>query len=383
MIYLSQSAQRTLTFVVTCAFLFCSIFVFAVEVSANGNPYADAPPPSPVEPSRGSVQRAPIRRPPQRAPARNQPQQQIVVPPQPSSLEVGIQLMEQMRYEQARAWLQRAVQEEFYNPYAWYWFGKAHEKVGQFSQAQFFYRRALEMDPGLTPFARVVVYPHDGDRIPLWDPLRPARIYPVELDASGVTIVPPDAPEATLRPITPDPSQPSPAYVPPGFDGQIVHAAPVSVSMPVVPQQQIIHAAPQPVSMPIPQQQVIHATPPPVSAPMPQQPVHIPPPPSSAATAPQQPVHIPPPPPSAATTPQQPVHIPPPPPSAATAPEQPVHIPPPPPGAPTAPEQPIFIPPPPPNAATAPEQPIFVPPPPPSTATAPEQPVFIPPPPPN
>ena len=133
-------------------------------------------------------------------------------------------MMEQMRYEQARSLLQRAVQEERNNPYAWYWFGKAHDRVGKFEQAQFFYMRALELDPGFAPFARVVTYPNDGGRRALWDPLRPARIYPVELSRGGVTIVPPGAEGATRRPDLPqvDPRQPVvPIYVPPEFPAAI------------------------------------------------------------------------------------------------------------------------------------------------------------------
>ena len=244
---------RGLTFAVAFALFFCSIFVLAAEVHAKYILHDDAAPHIEPAPNR-SVRRAPIRRAPQRAPARAQNQQnrQRVEqppqppppppPPQPSSLETGIRMMEEMRFKQARDWLLKAVQEERDNPYAWYWYGKAHDRLGQFSQAQFFFRRALELDPAFPPFARVVAYPNDGNRIALWDPLRPARVYPVELRSSGITIVPPGAEGATRRPVMPQfdtglpivpvyipPDFPAavpddmvrqPVYVPPGFTGQ-------------------------------------------------------------------------------------------------------------------------------------------------------------------
>jgi len=218
MMKLQMYMKRKLTFAVSFVIFFCSIFVFAAEVSANGKVSADV---APVKPSENrSVRRAPVRRAPQRAPARSQNVQKVEPPPppKPNSLEMGILMMEQMRYESARAWLQKAVQEERNNPYAWYWYGMAHDKVGQFQQAQFFYARALDLDPTFPPLSRVVAYPEDGDRRALWDPLRPARVYPVELESEGVVIVPPDALDATSRPSMPyvDPSLPKvPVYVPP------------------------------------------------------------------------------------------------------------------------------------------------------------------------
>ena len=303
---LPMCMRRKLTFAVTFAFFFCVIFVFAAEVRANGNPYADAPP---VEPSPNrSVRRAPIRRPPQRAPVRTQNQRRIEPPqpPQPTSLEIGIRMMEQMRYNQARTWLQKAVQEERGNPYAWYWYGKAHDRIGQFQQAQVFYRRALELDPGFPPFLRVVTYPDDGGRRALWDPLRPARIYPIELGNRGVAIVPPGAPEAGRRPATRptiDPSLPSaPIYAPPsprGGPSHVVHVPPQFQGQPAVyalPQQ--VTAAPAHVPQMVVAPSGGHA------------PIYVPPAPP-AGTA-QQPVYVPPSPPADAV--QQPVYIPPPPP---------------------------------------------------------------------
>ncbi len=196
-------------------FVFASLG-FVPDVYANGNVSADMPSP----PVKKSVRKAPIRR-PVKKPAARKPVAPRKTPPQPprlTSLERGIALMEQERYATARPWLQKAVQEERNNPNAWYWYGMAHEKMGQFGQAQFFYTRALEKDPAFPPLSRVAVYPDDGQRKPLWDPLRPARVYPIPTNDLGVAVIPPDAPQATRRPARPavDPDIPRvPVYVPP------------------------------------------------------------------------------------------------------------------------------------------------------------------------
>ena len=215
--------KRKLAFAVTSALFLCALLVFASEVHANGNTSADVP--VPAEPAiKKSVRRATIRRAPKKATVKAVEKKHVHhESPQPASLEIGILMMEQERYEQARLWLQKAVQEECRNPYAWYWYGMAHDKSGQSQQAQFFYARALALDPGLPPLSRIVAYPDDGDRKALWGQRRPARVYPVELGFRGVAIIPPDAPGATPRPPMPyvDPSMPRvPVYVPPGFSGQ-------------------------------------------------------------------------------------------------------------------------------------------------------------------
>lgn len=199
----------------------CLVALDCVPIFANGNVSADVPPP----PLKKSVRRAPIKKPapkpkkerkkPRPAPAAKK---KAVPHPRLSSLQQGIALMRQERYEAARPWLQKGVQEERRNPEAWYWYGMYHEKTAQFEQAQFFYRKAMALDPGFEPFSRVVVYPGDGDRVPLWDPRRPARIYPIPTNDHGIAIIPPDAPQARRRPVRPpiDPELPKvPLYVPP------------------------------------------------------------------------------------------------------------------------------------------------------------------------
>jgi hypothetical protein len=195
----------------------CAFFAFIPEVRANGNVSADELVSQPQV--KKSVRRAPIKRPAKKKPPKKPAATKKAPPtPVPTPLEIGISLLEDGRYEQARPWLQKAVQGERYNPYAWYWYGMVHEKLGQFQQAQFFYARTLALDPAFPPFVRVVAYPAEGDRQPLWDPLRPPKVYPVETAVRGVAIVPPSAPEATVRPLYPpiDPEIPKvPLYVPP------------------------------------------------------------------------------------------------------------------------------------------------------------------------
>jgi hypothetical protein len=193
----------------------------APEARANGNVSADEPAPAQVK---KTVRRAPVRRArpkPKKAPQRPAAKKKAPParkPPEPTSLERGIALMGEGRYSQAYPWLRKAVQEERRNPNAWYWYGLYHDTVGQFQQAQFFYVKALEQDPSFPLLSRVVTYPDDGGRTVLWDPLRPARLYPVETDYRDIRTVPPGSPEAAVLPARPpvDPEMPEvPVYIPP------------------------------------------------------------------------------------------------------------------------------------------------------------------------
>ncbi|MDR2528537.1 MAG: tetratricopeptide repeat protein [Synergistaceae bacterium] len=190
-------------FVFLCAFF----LAFVMEAEANGNVSADEAP-TPVRPDANrSARKAPVRRPPKKTTPRKSATRKTARPSprKVSSLERGIALMEQKRYEEARSWLRKAVGEERKNPYAWYWYGLAHDKVGQFQQAQLFYTRAAALDPSFPPFSRIMLHPDEGGRIPLWDPLRRARLYGIETNHRGMEIVPPGSSEATRRPMYPDP----------------------------------------------------------------------------------------------------------------------------------------------------------------------------------
>lgn len=224
----SRKSIRRAASVFFCAFL--AFLIGCGPVWGNGNVSADETPP----PVRKSVQKAPIKK---ARPAAKKAKKKVkpapsktgkkLSRPRLSSLQQGMALMRQERYEAAYPWLQKAVQEERRNPEAWYWYGMYHERTAQFEEAQYFYRKAMELDPGFEPFSRVVAYPGDGERVPLWDPKRPARIYPIPTSDHGIAIIPPDSPQARRRPVRPpiDPELPKvPVYTPPEpgagpFDG--------------------------------------------------------------------------------------------------------------------------------------------------------------------
>ena len=134
--------------------------------------------------------------------------------PKISSLERGIALMKAERYEAAKPYLLKAIQEERNNPNAWYWYGVYHEKTGGFYQAQYFYSKAVTIDPAFEPLSRVVYYPEDAEKTPLWDPKRPARVYPVATANDGMAIGRGNFPSAPNDPEIPK----VPVYTPPEPD---------------------------------------------------------------------------------------------------------------------------------------------------------------------
>ena len=134
--------------------------------------------------------------------------------PKLSSLEQGIALMKAERYEAAKPYLLKAIQEERNNPNAWYWYGVYHERTGGFHQAQYFYSKAITIDPAFEPLSRVVYYPEDTEKTPLWDPKRPARVYPVATANDGMSIGRGNFPSAPNDPEIPK----VPVYTPPEPD---------------------------------------------------------------------------------------------------------------------------------------------------------------------
>ena len=132
-------------------------------------------------------------------------------PKKQTSLEKGIALMQEERYEAAKPYLLKAIQENRNDPNAWYWYGVYHEKTGGFNQAQYFYSKAVTIDPAFEPLSRIVYYPNDSEKTPLWDPKRPARVYPVATKNDGVGIGQGNFPSAPNDPEIPK----VPVYVPP------------------------------------------------------------------------------------------------------------------------------------------------------------------------
>ena len=135
-----------------------------------------------------------------------------------SSLQQGIALMQQTKYEAARPYLLKAIQEEKNNPNAWYWYGVYHERTGGYHQAQYFYAKAVTIDPAFEPLSRIVFQPNDSDKTPLWDPKRPARVYEIQAsNTGGIGSVTPNSLGLSSFPSAPnDPETPRvPVYVPP------------------------------------------------------------------------------------------------------------------------------------------------------------------------
>ena len=192
-------------------------------------PYPETPPQT--QPTKTPAKKAaPNKKAPakKKTPKKQTPKKAVKkTPARPSSLQRGIELMEQDRYEQAKPYLLKAIQEDRNNPNVWYWYGVYHEKTGGFHQAQYFYSKAITIDPAFEPLSRVVYYPEDSEKTPLWDPKRPARVYPVEVASTGgLSTVPAGLPGRSSFPEAPDdPELPHvPVYTPPEpgaapFDG--------------------------------------------------------------------------------------------------------------------------------------------------------------------
>ena len=132
----------------------------------------------------------------------------------------GAVLLERRFFTRATTLLQSAVLADPENPDAWYLLGRAYEAQGLFAEAQKAYRRTLEIDAVYPAFSRVLLYPAEGERQPLWDPSRPARIEEIPVVVDGFVIDGTAAP--TCLPPTPALSAPispelggAPVYLPP------------------------------------------------------------------------------------------------------------------------------------------------------------------------
>lgn len=198
----------------------------AYSADDDSTPYNPYPEPQPQPQTQNKPdcppKKAPVKKKPAKKPAPKKRTSRKKAPvkvsaPKPSLLEQAIALMEQGNYETAKRYLLKAINLNRRDPNVWYWYGKYHEYIGNFYQAQFFYSKALKLDPSFEKLSRVVYYPNDPDKTPLWDPKRPARVYPVETSGRGVTTMRPDAVDRVTYPTTPnDPELPRvPVYTPP------------------------------------------------------------------------------------------------------------------------------------------------------------------------
>ena len=224
-------------------------------------PYPEQPQPQPKslpEKKPEPKKRTPAKRPApkKRTPAKKPAPRKTTsrAPSKPNSLQQAITLINQGRYKEAKPYLLNAINADKNDANVWYWYGVWHEKLGCFHEAQYYYTKALRINPSFEPLSRVAYYPEDPDKIPLWDPKRPARVYPVETGDKNFTRVPPFARDSTNFPEAPnDPVIPKvPVYTPPEpgstpLDGDSWNP---SVYVPPSPNNPNVREGTEPVYMP-------------------------------------------------------------------------------------------------------------------------------------
>jgi len=122
----------------------------------------------------------------------------------------AVALIKQERYKKALPYILCAIKEQPKNADAWYWFGVWCDKTGNFSNAQKYYTKALEIDPNYPALSRIVVYPIDPyGKNPLWDTVRPPAIEAI-FPLIEMNVVKYDAAELSIE------SKPEvPVYLPP------------------------------------------------------------------------------------------------------------------------------------------------------------------------
>lgn len=221
-------------------------------------PYPEQPKtetPKPVPKKKAPVKKpVPKKKTPAKKPAPKKTPAKRTAPARPSSLQQAISLINQGRYKEAKPYLLTAINANKNDANVWYWYGVWHEKLGCFHEAQYYYTKALKINPSFDPLSRVAYYPEDPDKIPLWDPKRPARVYPVETSDRNFTRVPamardstsfPEAPEDPVIPKVPVYTPPEPGSTP--LDGDSWNAA---VYVPPSPNDPYIHEGTNPVYVP-------------------------------------------------------------------------------------------------------------------------------------
>jgi hypothetical protein len=232
----------------------------------------------------------------------------VPTPMPPTLLEQGRRLYDQRFFTQALTVLRQAVSHEPKNADCWFAIAQTYEALGYFDEAQDAYRRTLSLAPNHPELSRILTYPGNGGRKPLWDPKRTARISEIPPVSAGFLILPP---ETAAIPVSRDaaipkkqPTQPStvlpkgtptyipvpsntapqgaPVYIPPspGTAGpKLPRPAAAAFDVPFSRQPQKTET---PVYVPPePGQKVPAYTPPPPSAP-----VHTPPQPENAPPSP-------------------------------------------------------------------------------------------------
>ena len=266
-------------------------------------------------------------------------------PKPPTLLEQGRRLHDQRFFTRALDILKQAIALEPKNADCWFAIGETYEALGFFDEAQHAYKRTLELAPNHPELSRILMYPGSGEKKPLWDPKRPARISEIPPVTAGFVILPPESASGIVSPdvrpqqgdsvrtvqrgsISPDaPKQPAapwktpvtraPSVVSPTPAAQKPQDAKAPVYVPPAPD----HAHKTP-SQPSQGASPVYAPPLPNSG---NAPVSVPPQPGAAVQQKTQPAYIPPAPPASADA------------SAKPSPAAPVYVPPSP--APTVPGQ--------------------------------------------
>lgn len=138
--------------------------------------------PAPVKKAK-PVKKAPA---PRKAPEPKGAPAKPPAPPKNLALEEGLRLLEQRFFTRALDQLEQAIRQEPGNAGAWYALGRACQEKGFFIRAQAAYKNALEIDPYFGPLSRVLPYPSNDGRIPLWDPKRPPRMEDIPVNTRPI-----------------------------------------------------------------------------------------------------------------------------------------------------------------------------------------------------
>lgn len=268
-------------------------------------------------------------------------------PRPPTLLEQGRRLHDQRFFTRALDILKQAIALEPKNADCWFAIAETYEALGFFDEAQGAYKRTLELAPNHPELSRILMYPGSGEKKPLWDPKRPARISEIPPVTAGFVILPPEPAAGIVSPDVRPQQGPSVRTVPLPREAPKQPSAPrktpvTSAPLPMspTPATQKPQDAKTPVYVP-PAPDHAHKTPP--QPPQGASPVYTPPPPDGGAPNPgNTPVSIPPQPGATIQQETHPAYIPPVPPASIDVPVQPspaapVYVPPTP--APAVPEQ--------------------------------------------
>lgn len=181
----------------------CTLFVLALTLGSGmhkcNTAYANGVIVTELE---DNGQKKPAPKKPKKAPKpKPAPKAEVVeVVALPHPLEQALILLDQRYFTRATKLLLQIVEAEPLNADAWYALGRAYRERGFLPEAQRAFRRTLEIDPSFSDLSRFLDYPAAGERQPLWDPSRPAKIEEIPVAIDGFTIMPPSYEESSILP---------------------------------------------------------------------------------------------------------------------------------------------------------------------------------------